>query len=127
MTRRRDAGESLIELIIAAAILGTTMVTIIGGFLSLTKISGIARDQGKAFSVLTAASEYAKNRPCVRTASCGAEPAVPNAIVAHDSDTVVIISAPQSLTLAPGTSALTQFVVTVSTGATTLANSVVAR
>jgi hypothetical protein len=123
----RDDGESLIELIIAMAILGTTMLTIVGGFLSLSKISGIARDQGKSFAALTAASEYAKNRPCVATASCTAESSVPSSSVPHDADTAISISAPSSIVLATGSSALTQFVVTVTTGSATFTNTVVVR
>ena len=77
-----DAGESLVELIVAMAILGTTMVTIVGGFLNLSRLSGRQRDQGVAFMALTAGSEYAKNRACAAAGSCSAEPAVACTLVA---------------------------------------------
>lgn len=122
----RDAGESLIELIVAMAILGTTMVTIVGGFLSLSQLSGRQRDQARAFTALTAASEYAKDRSCVAAGSCVAEPTVPTSSVPRDTGTDVSVSAPAMVTLQSGT-ALTQFVVTVTTGSTTYTNAVVVR
>lgn len=119
-----DNGESLIELIVAMAILGTTMVTIVGGFLGLAKISGLQRDQSKAFTAMTAASEYAKNRACAKPAihNCPAE-TVPSATVPHDSDTTITISGAASNT----DTALTQFVVTVTTGAAKFTNTLVVR
>lgn len=126
MIHQDDDGESLIELIIAMAILGTSMITIIGGFLGLSKISGVQRDQSKALSALTAGSEYAKNRACVQAKSCVVESAVPSSSVPHDPDTVISVSAPSSISLGGGT-ALTQFVVTATTGTTTYTNTVVAR
>ncbi len=124
--KQDESGESLVELIVAMAILGTTMVTIVGGFLNLSRLSGRQRDQGVAFTALTAGSEYAKNRPCVATPPCFAEPNVPSSSVPHDAATTVAVSAPSSTTLGGGT-ALTQFVVTVVTGGTTFTNTVVVR
>lgn len=121
---RRDEGESLVELIVAMAILGTTMVTIVGGFLGLAKISGIQRDQSKGFTALTAASEYAKNRACARPGvhNCPAE-TVPAASVPRDADTTITISGASSNV----DTGLTQFVVTVTTGLATYVNTVVVR
>ncbi len=119
-----ETGESLIELIVAMAILGTTMVTIVGGFLGLAKISGLQRDQSKAFTAMTAASEYAKNRACAKPAihNCAPE-TVPSTTVPHDSDTTITISGATANT----DTALTQFVVTVTTGAAKFTNTLVVR
>ena len=124
--RQDEAGESLVELIVAMAILGTVMVTIVGGFLNLARLSGRQRDQGVAFITLTAGSEYATNRTCVPAGTCVAETSVPSSSVPHDAATTVRVSAPSSTTLGGGT-ALTQFVVTVITGGTTFTNTVVVR
>jgi type II secretory pathway pseudopilin PulG len=122
-----DDGESLIELIVAMAILGTTMVTIIGGFFNLTKLSGIQKDQGRTFSTLSAASEYAKARPCMRTTTgCTAESSVTQANFAHDSDINISITARTPLPLAGGTS-LYGYVVSVSAGSASYANTIVIR
>ena len=125
--RQRESGESLVELIVATAILGTVMVTIVGGFLNLSRLSGRQRDQGVAFTALTAGSEYAKNRACVTSGPpCPAESNVPASSVPHDAATTIAVSAPSSTTLDGGT-ALRQFVVTVATGDTTLTNTIVVR
>lgn len=120
-----ESGESLIELIVAMAILGTTMVTIVGGFLGLAKISGLQRDQAKAFTALTAASEYAKNRPCAAPTvhNCSVETTVPSSTVPHDSDTTVSVSTAST----NADTGLTQFLVTVKTGVATFTNVVVVR
>jgi type II secretory pathway pseudopilin PulG len=120
--RRDDRGESLIDLIVAMAILGTTMVAVIGSFLSLSKFSGSARDRGKAMSALVAGSEYAKNcKP-----SCVYDSALPTATVPHDNDTTIIVSSGTPVTLDGGTN-LTAYVVTVTTESSTLKNTVVLR
>jgi len=124
---RHEEGESLVELIIAMAILGTSMVTIVAGFLSLSKISGVQHDQGSAFAALTSASEYAKARACVATATCGLESAVPSSLVPHDADTTVTVAAPSLVTLVAGGPAVTRFVVTVTTGSAVYRNTVVVR
>lgn len=125
--KRDAAGESLIELIVAMAILSVSMVAIVAGFLSLSKISGIQHDQGSAFAALTSASEYAKSRPCVASATCALESTVSTALVPHDSDTTISVSAPTLVTLVGGGASLTQFVVTVTTGAASYSNKVVVR
>jgi type II secretory pathway pseudopilin PulG len=123
-----EGGESLIELIVAMAILGGAMLTIVASFLSLSKISGVERDQSKAFTALTAASEYAKNRSCARPGSgaCAAESNVPSSTVPHDADTTINISARSTISLNGGTT-LNQYIVTVVTGTTTYTNVVVIR
>jgi hypothetical protein len=128
MSPRRESGESLVELIIAMAILGVAMVTIIGGFLGLSRMSGIQRDQAKAFLALTAASEFAKNRSCARAPfppPCDAASTVPSSSVPHDADTTITIGAHS--TDASTATGLTKYVVTVTTGSATLSNAVVVR
>lgn len=122
---RGDAGESLLELLVAMAILGTTAVVILAGFSALSKTSGIQRDQGKALAALAGGSEYAKSRACAK--ACSAEASVPSSSVPHDSDTVVAVSAPGSVTLVSGQPALTSYTVTVTVGSATFTNSVVLR
>jgi type II secretory pathway pseudopilin PulG len=123
----RQRGESLIELIVAMAILGTTMIAIIGGFLSLSKISGVQKDEGRTFSTLTAASEYAKARPCMHTsAGCPAETSVSQADLPRDSDISVSVSARSNVSLGSGTS-LYKYVVQVATGIASYSGDVVVR
>jgi hypothetical protein len=123
----RQRGESLIELIVAMAILGTTMIAIIGGFLSLSKISGVQKDEGRTFSTLAAASEYAKARVCMHDMNgCPAEPSVSQASLPRDSDISVAVSARSSVSLGSGT-ALYKYVVQVATNAATYSADVVVR
>lgn len=122
---RGDAGESLVEVMVATAIMGTTMVAIVGGFLALNKISAEQKDQGKVFSALVSGSEYAKTRACGKT--CAAEANVPSASVPRDSDVTVAVSAPSTQVFGGSGTALTKYVVTVSTDDTSFANTVVLR
>ncbi|MCW2543667.1 MAG: hypothetical protein JWM40_1219, partial [Frankiales bacterium] len=75
----------------------------------------------------TSASEYAKSRPCVSTATCVLESAVSAALVPHDASTVVTVSAPALVALVSGGPSLTQYVVTIATSSAVYTNKVVVR
>jgi len=43
-----DAGESLVELLVAIVIMGITVVTVVGGLATSVMVSGMSRQQGEA-------------------------------------------------------------------------------
>lgn len=55
--RRHDAGESLLELLVAVALLGTASVSILAGFGTLIKTSAAGKKTADTATVLTAAAE----------------------------------------------------------------------
>lgn len=66
-TRNRDAGETLIELLIAIVLLGMTVVAVLSGLQTVVKAGTVDRDHAQSFEWLQAASDavYQSDRvPC---------------------------------------------------------------
>ena len=58
--RTSEAGESLVEIVVAVAILGLGVVALLGGLGTAVSTSGLHRRQADVSAVLTAASERVK-------------------------------------------------------------------
>ena len=76
MASSRDRGETLIEVVLAVAILGITVVAIMGGMVTTILGSDIHRKQSVATTVLTGSAEVLKEpattfEPCATTTSAG--------------------------------------------------------
>lgn len=94
----RDAGTTLIELLVAVAILGVTIVSIVGMFTVMTSTSFLHRKQSDLGTVLRQAAEQVQSLPY---ASCTAWAANPPA--AYTDSTKVT----QSVTEADGSGTIT--------------------
>lgn len=62
-SRREEGGESLIELIVATAILGLGVVAVLGGMATAVLTSALHRSQAEVSTVMTAAAEWVKEVP----------------------------------------------------------------
>lgn len=76
MPSSRDRGETLIEVVLAIAILGITIVAIMGGMVTTVLGSDIHRKQSVATTVLTGSAEVLKMpattfEPCANETSAG--------------------------------------------------------
>ena len=69
---RRDAGETLLEVVIAIAIMGIAFVALLGGMLTASSMSGLHRRQADAQVQLVSALEQVKAAlyvPCAGNSS----------------------------------------------------------
>jgi hypothetical protein len=71
-SRSDDAGETLLELVIAIAILGVAFVALLGGVLTAANLSGLHRIQADADTQLVSAVEQVKASSYVGTCAAGA-------------------------------------------------------
>jgi hypothetical protein len=67
-TDGRDAGETLIELLVAIAILGTSVIAILGGILVVEESSSMHRKQAQAQNGLRSWAEQVSTAPYVNCA-----------------------------------------------------------
>jgi len=68
-----EAGETLIEVLIASALMGIVVVAILGGLATSLLTSSIHREQADANTVLVAAMERVKSNDVTRV-PCGTDP-----------------------------------------------------
>lgn len=73
-TSRRDAGDSLIEILMAVAIMGIAFAAILGGFAMSIKASGVHEDLADAQAGARSAAEQLKNATWLACAGVGATP-----------------------------------------------------
>lgn len=79
MLHLRDAGESLLEVLMAVAILGIASTAVLGGMVTSVLGSDIHRKQSEATAVLTSAAEVLKSRgttwiACADTTAATSDP-----------------------------------------------------
>lgn len=70
--RGSEAGETLVEVLIASVLMALVVVAILGGLATMMSSSTLHRDQTKANTVLVAAAEKVKSGTRV---ACGTDPA----------------------------------------------------
>ena len=68
-----EAGETLVEVLIASALLAICVVAILGGLGTMLSSSSLHRDQTRANTVLVAAAEKVKSSEITRV-PCGTDP-----------------------------------------------------
>ena len=80
-----DHGETLVEILVALAILSVGVVAMIGALTTNVTTSVVNRSQAKAESALLAASEYVKSLPFASTPCSGGPVSVTTAQVPRDA------------------------------------------
>lgn len=85
--RRADAGDSLVEILVAMAVLSIGITGLLTALATQVSTTAVNRDQAQMESVLTSAAEYVKSRQLTSSCSPAASPSswstIPTSAVPH--------------------------------------------